>query len=581
MKVISIIEFSDKIDKYSFDSRYIVSIEKKDIDIYEISIKKNARHIEKFYENKIKSLSVCVGRNGSGKTRLLTKLVNYSNKNFYDMNFVFIIEINKKLFYWSSINLQLDFICEEGIEIQYGNYVNPLEDTKIIFLSNNLEYNNYFLIEKENSFSDFSVTTILENTNLETYRNNLMSKQMEFIFKDLEKNFDNGIVKKFELDSRINLFKPSVDEAYNDYFKSNSIIYKKIMEEVSNLTKHDFNSPSIFFDINKQFVCNYLYQDNVKNHLVFRDSLASFLGYNVLKPEKTLVKKVTRKSIVDYFNKTYFYDNEEKELQLLKQKLFLKNLEKTSIQLDNNFLQFDISELVELEDVELTKLNEEKLSEDIFFFLEKKWKAISSGENSLLSIFSNIYEGTKDITQSNVLILLDEIDVTLHPEWQRKFMNSLFMFLNTHYSTSLDFQIILTTHSPLILSDIRNMDVNFLSKNDMLPNSINTFGGNLNELMSESFFLENGLMGEFSSNKIKEIIKEINDGVITTKRSKELEGIINEIGEVVIRKSLKYSMKNLMVKAENRQSKLNRLQEEKEKIEKQIQILKDRDKNND
>ena len=78
-----------------------------------------------------------------------------------------------------------------------------------------------------------------------------------------------------------------------------------------------------------------------------------------------------------------------------------------------------------------------------------------------------------------------------------------------------DIQILVTSHSPFIVSDLPNENVIFLTKeenkgNCVVKNSLNdmkkTFGANIHTLLSDSFFMES-LMGEFAKSKIDGVIK--------------------------------------------------------------------------
>lgn len=55
----------------------------------------------------------------------------------------------------------------------------------------------------------------------------------------------------------------------------------------------------------------------------------------------------------------------------------------------------------------------------------------SSGERSLLTLFTRLYTKYDEIKNSNknqVLLLLDEPDILYHPEWQRQFIHNLIRF---------------------------------------------------------------------------------------------------------------------------------------------------------
>ncbi|MCG3670753.1 ATP-binding protein [Aliarcobacter butzleri] len=157
----------------------------------------------------------------------------------------------------------------------------------------------------------------------------------------------------------------------------------------------------------------------------------------------------------------------------------------------------------------------------------KKLLFLSFGEIQLLKILCNIQSLINEITnhEKNVLFLLDELELGLHPQWQKMIIN-LLSKIKTKKNKKVYF--VLTSHSPFILSDIPKENVIFLEKFDdktekKYPkldikglengNCINvskhielkTFGANIHTLLSDGFFMSDGLMGEFAKNKIKTI----------------------------------------------------------------------------
>lgn len=139
---------------------------------------------------------------------------------------------------------------------------------------------------------------------------------------------------------------------------------------------------------------------------------------------------------------------------------------------------------------------------------------LSSGEQELLNLFSRLYYAvvvgpTKfDNLHSPSLLLLDEAEIGFHPEWQRQYVNRLCKFIQLLLvPAGHDFQIILTSHSPIILSDIPKCCTNFLKEvNGQIMNNrdeqTETFAENIFNLYRRSFFMEDGLIGRFASNKI-------------------------------------------------------------------------------
>lgn len=90
---------------------------------------------------------------------------------------------------------------------------------------------------------------------------------------------------------------------------------------------------------------------------------------------------------------------------------------------------------------------------------------LSQGEKSLLSLIADIIRRLVLLNPSlgnplsgDGVILIDEIDLHLHPAWQQKVVPSLLR-------TFPNIQFILTTHSPQVLSTIRKENIRLLSTN--------------------------------------------------------------------------------------------------------------------
>lgn len=157
---------------------------------------------------------------------------------------------------------------------------------------------------------------------------------------------------------------------------------------------------------------------------------------------------------------------------------------------------------------------------------------MSSGENALLNFFSKLYsfiqsnliEESKSLpNKENYILLLDEADLGFHPVWKKRYVDAILKTI-PYFFESLEvkpkLQIIITTHDPLTLSDLPINNVVFLQKDgnycsvisDTDQNKIQkTFGANITDLLAHSFFIENGLIGDFSKSKIKEVIDWINE----------------------------------------------------------------------
>lgn len=109
-------------------------------------------------------------------------------------------------------------------------------------------------------------------------------------------------------------------------------------------------------------------------------------------------------------------------------------------------------------------------------------------------------------------IVLDEIELYYHPEWQRTYINDLLNAISKINESNISFikglNITFLTHSPYILSDIPVSNV--LKLDEGKPISSNTepqtYGANIYDLLTDSFFLEHYYIGEKARLDIEKII---------------------------------------------------------------------------
>jgi hypothetical protein len=214
------------------------------------------------------------------------------------------------------------------------------------------------------------------------------------------------------------------------------------------------------------------------------------------------------------------------------------------------------------------------------------FNTLSSGEKQLiftissviyhLQNLSSVHKSTNQkIVYKYINIILDEIELYFHPEYQRIFVSNLLSalenFSGLEDSVIENINFIMVTHSPFILSDIVDDKILFLPSNNHISNT-KTFGANIHELLSNSFFMEDGLMGEHVKTKIKNIINFFNDkNKIFEDKQKELYQLINYIGEDFIREKL-LQMYDIHYR-DSKILKLEKLKEEQKIIENQIKEL--------
>lgn len=124
---------------------------------------------------------------------------------------------------------------------------------------------------------------------------------------------------------------------------------------------------------------------------------------------------------------------------------------------------------------------------------------------------------TEDMVRYNFInIILDEIELYYHPDWQRTYIADMIDYIgkispdNLRYIKGLN--ITFLTHSPYILSDIPESFVLKLHNGLPAPSSKgeSTFGSNIHDLLANDFFMKNGFMGEWAKRQIEETIKYLN-----------------------------------------------------------------------
>lgn len=173
------------------------------------------------------------------------------------------------------------------------------------------------------------------------------------------------------------------------------------------------------------------------------------------------------------------------------------------------------------------------------------WDA-SSGERNWASLFSAMLKFREKDT--NIWLLLDEPDIAFHPEWQRKLMKKIIETCKNYGNRSV--QAWISTHSPIMLSDVPGNSVIYLKEKGKYPSPFEkTFAQNIYVLFNSAFVLENGIIGDFATDKILDVLldlKEIEKKLFEKKENiKELSGkldycekIINLVAEPVLNQQM-------------------------------------------
>lgn len=155
-------------------------------------------------------------------------------------------------------------------------------------------------------------------------------------------------------------------------------------------------------------------------------------------------------------------------------------------------------------------------------FLKCSW-GMSSGENSMFNLFARLHEAMQKREKEKVILIFDELDSSFHPQWQQRIIDSLTSFLRVSYPQK-EFQVILTTHSPVLLSDIPRGNVIFMRKeNTGEAEHSQTFAANIASLYYDSFFMEKGSIGEVARRSIVNLMESISELEEKDKQKEDLE----------------------------------------------------------
>lgn len=116
-----------------------------------------------------------------------------------------------------------------------------------------------------------------------------------------------------------------------------------------------------------------------------------------------------------------------------------------------------------------------------------KLQQLSEGEKLILMTVCDIARKIillnpqlNDPLNGDGIILIDEIELHLHPQWQRNVIPAL-------RKTFPNIQFIITTHSPQVLSNIDNNEVVLLQNGKAFQNFANNFGQDSNTILTDFF----------------------------------------------------------------------------------------------
>jgi predicted ATP-binding protein involved in virulence len=164
--------------------------------------------------------------------------------------------------------------------------------------------------------------------------------------------------------------------------------------------------------------------------------------------------------------------------------LFLKDL------LVSDFSNLRIQREETKSNISFIRTNQSSIVSEMFIDKqEKPFKLgqLSSGEKRLLMLVTDLARRLaianpglgENALEGEGIILIDEIDLHLHPQWQRRVLPAL-------TQTFPNCQFIVTTHSPQVLSEVPRESVFILEDGKLLESSPHTRGRDSNSILGTS-----------------------------------------------------------------------------------------------
>lgn len=180
--------------------------------------------------------------------------------------------------------------------------------------------------------------------------------------------------------------------------------------------------------------------------------------------------------------------------------------------------------------IELMRLVD-KLPSGVSSRFKYGWDSLSSGEFAKLNLFNQLYDSIEHGNSKNIIILLDECDLYLHPEWQRIIFSEILDLIKTH-KRSKNVQVIFTTHSPILASDFLPSDIIYLEKDCNYKTYTKQvefgFGATISELYINGFFIE-ATIGQHAHNYLNSIINSAEHKLLNKHQKIILKQIKNKL----------------------------------------------------
>lgn len=476
-----------------FNHQFIYDSEKK-------SLKRNtetADRIPHLYGKSVSSLSCIVGKNATGKT----SMIDFLRETFF-----------KLLKFIQERRLS----CENGYveECEYENYDVLDKDTSFLMVFS-LGETSYFItnikgIERENNkpapFHRGAYRAVNELSKVAYFSSQLRGDQADLLLDEQrEVTYDEEIREKRHI-SNVNDGFRQADYSEKESFirKRNGIRQIQLEDQKSQKSqKGQEQGDSNNSDKPEE-------DTNRNKGIINRD-----ICYQL-----TFLKKSGVKKICDYIDVkeekkfrlvSKLYGKKKKERKKERKEFFLRDLENQKEAVNEKpQIMKELEEFALFPDTSIEYLSAGQYAK-LSFLARLHW--FLEGDEEEIKHYNELAQdqvfSREDVLLDNetALIFIDEGEIYYHPEWQRKYIKTLLEMAN---GQDKKVQIVITTNSPFMISDILSEDITYLSDNDTKEQARErrtacTLGQNIHKLLRDNFFMS-CTIGEYAREVIENLI---------------------------------------------------------------------------
>lgn len=571
---------------FNISPDYIVDFS---FDTNEISITKKNNVLHGIYGKAIYSISAIVGKNGVGKSSLLNligtnnyeralkaRVINESGEDSYICVYATDRLQGEDIFYVEEFNLSIKNINKNNSLENICNYYFTMKSDGALYQceAEKGKIDSMVLISDRRSYYRDDLETIINNYNgqsediinkrkdcddklLYIYKAYVLLKELEAIKSNLsivfKKNdrikanrdsFDLTEIDKVVHKQTENIFVTSIQEGIDDFYRKLFVDIVNHFLLVAPYYNHDIYGLELRIDtINPKTPQQYEncfdllqeeYEKNKSKQQFYTEIIFGINKYKELYLNLMNIKAYILPGIDSFAIRVPLtYDkNYEMAMDSL-DKCFLWTMNYCYKAERKTILPFTIDSF-------LVSNGEEKLIRMI------------AGVMSEVSNYCSYQPLVNAYNSGNIIVLIDEIELGMHPEWCRHIVEYIVKAINNVRINVIDelvkvedlnntVQLIVSTHSPYVLSDIvtgQNIFLELEGEKSVQKNIDRyTFAANPIELLKNDFFVD-GYMGGYSNVIINSVLRWINNENADTDlnlNNETVRAIVSRIGEPILK----------------------------------------------